>query len=97
MSENLSIDITVPFETVREAEIAHGSLSVDAEPKRGDVKKHMHVKGNLLNVHFEAAETKSLRVGVNNFFDHLGLVVKTIEQFGPPKTESHTGDGDHSS
>ena len=45
--------------------------------------------------HFEAAEAKSLRVGVNNFFDHLGLVVKTIQQFGPPRTKTHSGDGDH--
>ena len=44
--------------------------------------------------HFEAQEAKSLRVGVNTFFDHLGLVVKTIDQFGPPKTDEHIGDGD---
>lgn len=94
MTEKLSLDLSVPFNTAREAEIAYGSLSVDAEPRRGGVKKHMNVKESILNVHFEAQEAKSLRVGVNTFFDHLGLVVKTIDQFGPPKTGEHIGDGD---
>lgn len=95
MTKHLSIDIAVPFDTSREAKIAYGSLSVDAEPRRGGVKKCMKLKENILNVHFEAQEAKSLRVGVNSFFDHLGLVVKTIQQFGPPKTETHIGEGDH--
>ena len=43
-------DLTVPFNTAREAEIACGSLSVDPEPKRGGVKKSMNVEENILNV-----------------------------------------------
>lgn len=95
MTDLLSLDLSVPFNSVRETEIAYGSLSVDAEPKRGGVKKHMVVEENILNVHFEAQEAKSLRVGVNTFFDHLALVVKTIQQFGPPKTGINIGEGDH--
>ena len=34
--------------------------------------------------HFEADEARWLRVGFNGFMDHLGLVVDTIRQFGPP-------------
>ena len=40
----------MPLETVREAEIAYGSLSVDAEPRRGGVKKHMQVQDTVLKV-----------------------------------------------
>ena len=55
---------------------------MDAEPKRGGVKRTISVKGNHLNVHFEAAEARMIRVSVNNFFDHFNLVIQTIEQFG---------------
>jgi len=33
--------------------------------------------------HFESKEARTLRTAVNAFFDHLILVVKTIDQFGP--------------
>lgn len=76
----------MPFCSEREAEIAYGTLSVDAEPKRGGNKKQLSVDGSTLKVHFEAVEARSLRVGVNSFLDHLHLVVQTLDQFGPPKT-----------
>ncbi|KAL5007521.1 hypothetical protein ScPMuIL_016327 [Solemya velum] len=85
MAGNLSIDLAVPFPSRSEAEIAHGSLSVDTEPKRGGGNKTMEVKDTVLNVHFEAPEARILRVSVNSFFEHLSLVVKTMEQFGPPR------------
>ena len=41
-------EISVPFCTETEAQIACNSLSVDPEPKRGGVKKELVVKGNVL-------------------------------------------------
>ena len=41
-------EISVPFCTETEAQIACNSLSVDPEPKRGGVKKELMVKGNVL-------------------------------------------------
>ncbi|KAL4222750.1 Transcription factor Pcc1 [Mactra antiquata] len=90
MANQLSMDLQVPFNTDREAEIACGTLSVDPEPKRGGCKKSMKVEDKTLHVHFDALEAKSLRVGVNSFFDHLKLVVNTIEQFGPPRPVDST-------
>jgi len=43
-------DLQVPFGTDREAEIAHGTLSVDAEPKRGGTKKTLSISGSTLHV-----------------------------------------------
>ncbi|XP_062599732.1 EKC/KEOPS complex subunit LAGE3-like [Saccostrea cucullata] len=83
--EKLKVDLSVPFPTEEEARIAYGTLSVDSEPKRGGVKKELTVKGNLLNVHFESQEARMMRVGVNSFFDHLNLVIQTMERFGPPQ------------
>lgn len=90
MSNQLSIDLQVPFNTQREAEIALGTLSVDPEPKRGGCKKTMTVNDRTLHVHIEAQEAKCLRVGMNSFFDNLNLVVKTIEKFGPPRSVDST-------
>ena len=43
-------EISVPFTTESEAQIACNSLSVDQEPKRGGAKKTLTVKGNVLHV-----------------------------------------------
>ena len=43
-------EISVPFTTESEAQIACNSLSVDPEPKRGGAKKTLTVKGNVLHV-----------------------------------------------
>lgn len=42
-------EISVPFPTESEAQIACNSLSVDHEPKRSRVKKELTVKGNVLH------------------------------------------------
>uniref|UniRef100_A0A0B6ZCT3 L antigen family member 3 n=1 Tax=Arion vulgaris TaxID=1028688 RepID=A0A0B6ZCT3_9EUPU len=83
--DSLSADLLVPFPSVREAEIAHGSLSVDKEPRRGGVKRTMEVHDNVVHVHFEAQECRTLRVSISSFFEHLKLVTQTLESFGPPR------------
>ena len=42
---DLSSHITIPFHTVKEAEIAWNTLRVDREPPRGGCTKTMCVKG----------------------------------------------------
>ncbi|CAL1533868.1 unnamed protein product [Lymnaea stagnalis] len=81
----ITANLEIPFPTDREAEIAHGSLSVDKEPKRGGVKKTMTVHNNIMHIHFAAPEARLLRVSINSFFDHLKLVVETLERFGQPR------------
>lgn len=81
-TKELKLEISVPFATESEAQIALNSLSVDPEPKRGGVKKELVVKSNVLLVTMSSTEAKSLRVGANSFLDHLTLVVETIEAFG---------------
>ncbi|EDO48224.1 predicted protein [Nematostella vectensis] len=85
-SERDSRDLSVPFGCSEEALIACRSLSVDPEPKRGCVKKEISVAGNILNEFksLTAKEARTLRVSANSFMDHLILVTKTIQEFGPP-------------
>ncbi|XP_048580205.1 uncharacterized protein LOC5499582 [Nematostella vectensis] len=84
MADDLKLDLSVPFGCSEEALIACRSLSVDPEPKRGCVKKEISVAGNILNVSLTAKEARTLRVSANSFMDHLILVTKTIQEFGPP-------------
>ncbi|XP_056395747.1 EKC/KEOPS complex subunit LAGE3 isoform X2 [Hyla sarda] len=78
----------VPFPCPREAQIAHDSLSPDAEPRKGGVSKTLSVTDNVLHVHWRADEARILRVSVSSFLDHLSLVVQTMDRFGPALPDS---------
>ena len=43
-------ELTVPFETGFQAEVAYNTLVVDPEPRRSEVKKTLRVDGNVLHV-----------------------------------------------
>lgn len=79
--EQLKFEIRVKFENNRHAEIAANTLSVDKEPRKELIQKHIRVEDNFLIVNWSAKLTKLLRVSVNSFLDHLILVIDTIEQF----------------
>jgi len=81
----MEVNLSVPFQTDREAEIAFNSLRVDAEPARSKVIKTLSVNGNCLDVTFTGEEARNLRVSINGFFTHLILVSETMLQFGPPR------------
>ncbi|XP_006005472.1 L antigen family member 3-like [Latimeria chalumnae] len=84
LENQLNFKLTIPFPSNMEAQIAHGSLSPDPEPRKGGITKEVEVKDNLLHVHWAADEARILRVSVNSFLDLLGLVLQTMERFGPP-------------
>lgn len=80
----MEMNLSIPFETDRLAEIAYNSLIVDGEPARSLVKKQLSVTGNSLTVNLHAKDARSLRVSVNNLMEHIVLVAETMKQFGPP-------------
>jgi len=82
---SLKADLEIPFPSAREAEIAHGTLSVDKEPRRSGVQRHFTIDGNIMHVRFEAKEARTLRVSINSFFEHVNLVCLTMQSFGPPR------------
>ncbi|XP_077428818.1 L antigen family member 3-like isoform X3 [Vanacampus margaritifer] len=73
--------LDVPFPSARQAAIALRSLSPDREPRRGGVHKRLTLAGSFLNVKWCADEARVLRVSVNSFLDHLGLVLETMRAF----------------
>ncbi|KAM4018996.1 EKC/KEOPS complex subunit LAGE3-like isoform 2-T2 [Anomaloglossus baeobatrachus] len=84
----LQFRLRVPFPCSTEAQIAHDTLSPDAEPRKGGVSKTLSVTDNVLHVHWKADEARILRVSVSSFLEHLSLVVQTMDQFGPAQPDS---------
>lgn len=76
--------LSIPFPSPLEAQIAHGSLAPDPEPRKGGISKELTVTENFLHVHWKADEARILRVSISSFLDHLSLVIETMEMFGPP-------------
>ncbi|CAN6629287.1 EKC/KEOPS complex subunit Pcc1p [Trichomonascus vanleenenianus] len=77
----LSVD--VPFISERQAYVAIKSLSPDPELRPDQFRKTLTLAKNVLHVEFEAASDRSLRVGVNGFFDSLNVVIECIEELNP--------------
>ncbi|CAM5174018.1 unnamed protein product [Eretmochelys imbricata] len=80
----LGFTLSVPFPSPLEAQIAHGSLAPDPEPRKGGISKELMVTENFLHVYWKADEARVLRVSISSFLDHLSLVIQTMEMFGPP-------------
>ncbi|XP_015600142.1 uncharacterized protein LOC107270040 [Cephus cinctus] len=84
---NINVNVTIPFPTTREADVAYQVLRVDNEPKRSGVTKQLTVEGNLLTVIFYGQEARKVRVGLTSFFESLILVTETMKELGPPESE----------
>ncbi|XP_038069474.1 EKC/KEOPS complex subunit LAGE3-like [Patiria miniata] len=76
-------DLSIPFPSAREAEIAYNTLRVDKEPRK-EITKELQLVENTLKVRFTATEARLLRVAVGSFMDYLNLTIQTMEHFGPP-------------
>ncbi|KAK2578034.1 hypothetical protein KPH14_008451 [Odynerus spinipes] len=82
---DFNLELSIPFPTARETEVAYQVLRVDKEPPRSGVVKKFEQKNNILQVSFSSTEVRKLRVGVTSFFENLILVTETMQQFGPPQ------------
>lgn len=85
----VKIDVELPFSSKRIAEIVYDVVRVDAEPVRSGVTKILNLEGTVVKVTFTASLEKQLRVGVNNFFEKVDLIIETIEAIGPPTSEKY--------
>lgn len=89
-SENIyKINIELPFDSQRIAEVAYDVLRVDREPKRSGVSKILYLNDNILHAEFSASLARQLRVAVNGFLDKVDLITETIEKFGEPVSDSY--------
>ncbi|CAG9826048.1 unnamed protein product [Diabrotica balteata] len=88
-TDDYEIDLEVPFQSHRIAEIAYDVLRVDKEPARSGVTKVLRVEEDKLIAHFSATLPKQLRVAVTGFFEKLQLISETIELLGPPLSNEY--------
>ena len=90
------MNVEIPFETERHAEIALNSVIQDEEPRAGTHIERLNtclkicnnftfrkitVEGNLLKVNWKAEEARILRTSAQSLLQLLTLVTQTIEQF----------------
>lgn len=78
----------MPFDTPQHAEIAYRVLKVDQEPRRNFVQKTLSLDDDVLVVHFQADQVKSLRTAITSFFESLLLCQDTIRVFGGEKASA---------
>jgi hypothetical protein len=50
MDDEIKVSIAIPFPSSRGAQIAYNVLSIDAEPKRSQVRKVYELDENILKV-----------------------------------------------
>ncbi|CBY12450.1 unnamed protein product [Oikopleura dioica] len=76
------MNVEIPFESERHAEIALNSVIQDEEPRAGThIERKITVEGNLLKIHWEAEQARILRTSAQSLLQLLILVTQTIEQF----------------
>merc|ERR1739847_34566 len=77
------LEVVIPFENSRHANIALNSLIQDREPRSGSkLERILAVTEKNLTVKWTAEEARILRTSCTSFFQLLSLVVETIEEFG---------------
>ncbi|XP_063697496.1 uncharacterized protein LOC134828437 isoform X2 [Culicoides brevitarsis] len=83
------VEVSVPFPSKRIAEIVYDVIRVDPEPKKNQVDKKITLNEQNLNIKVEADQPKVARVVLNGIFDAIILSTETIDQFGPPTSDSY--------
>ncbi|XP_057675153.1 L antigen family member 3-like [Corythoichthys intestinalis] len=86
-ASRLDFSLNVPFPSAREATVALRSLGADREPRRNSVHKCLVLHGSVLTARWNADEARALRVSVNSFLEHLGLVLETLQMFPTEEPE----------
>lgn len=78
---DVKLALDVPFETLRQAEIACKSLLPDPILKASELNIVFSTNGSHLICSFEAMTDRVLRVALSNTLDNLKTIVETMENF----------------
>jgi len=75
--------LNIPFTSLKRAETALGSLSVDKELSPKSILKTYTILQDttILQVTFSAIDVRMLRIALSSFFDMSKVVIETIEEF----------------
>ena len=75
-------EVRCVFASPAHAEIAAATLSVDPELHPERVRRSIAAEGAGVSARFEAADGRSLRSAVGAYVDMLGVVLRTLREFG---------------
>ena len=75
-------EVFVVFATPAHAELATATLSVDPELHPERVAKTIAADGASVRARFTAADARSLRSAVGAYVDMVGVVLRTLREFG---------------
>ena len=78
----LCAEVRCVFASSSHAEIAMASLSVDPELHPERVRKTFAMTGASVVARFEAVDTRALRSAIGAYVDMLGVVLRTLREFG---------------
>ena len=70
------------FLTAEHAAIAAQALGVDDELQPSKASKALSVEGDALVARLSASEARLLRAVLSSYYDMLGVVVRTLREFG---------------
>lgn len=86
---NASRVVTVPFESLRQAEVARNTLRPDPILKPSELVVEYAVEGLRLVVAFNGASDRVLRVAVSSTLENLKTVVECFEVWGEEGVKRH--------
>ncbi|KAI8870106.1 transcription factor Pcc1 [Ramicandelaber brevisporus] len=75
------LELELPFQTARHAEVAQRVLAVDRELKVDVAQREITTSDSKLVVRFACDSVRTLRVSVSSFLDFAALISDTIDTF----------------
>jgi hypothetical protein len=72
----------VRFATPAHAAIGAAALAVDPELYADRVRKRIEARGATVEATFHAVDVRSLRLSVSAFLDCMGVVLRSLRDFG---------------
>lgn len=75
------LEVKVPLASLQQAETLQRALDPDPELKPDEFRRSYAVDGASIVARFEGKTYRTLRVGVNGFFDTLSSALETLDEF----------------
>ncbi|KAA8896426.1 hypothetical protein DIURU_005798 [Diutina rugosa] len=88
MSLDYKLELRVPFETARQAEIAYNSLIPDPVLKGNEININYSVDNNELVANFAGVSDKMIRVAISNTIDNIKVIIETMDAFDGKKDQT---------
>lgn len=90
MSLDYQLQITIPFETAKQAEVACNTISPDPILKKNELTVDYSVEDSNLICDFKGVSDRVIRVAISNVLDNIKTTVECMEEFEDKQHELFT-------